>query len=705
MKASEVLKRYAKGERNFQGVNLCGQSFKEEDLSEADFSEADLRGTNFTSANLIKANFTGAKCGLQKRWLIIWFYGTLWIANTSLGCSFPIGILVSFTFYSSKIEYQILGQAGFVTLIFFLIIIILFGMKIGALTVTLMSSIIANTAIELFQKSSEPLTYIDEIIDSFIPLLMATIASIASSAVIAATVITAAIAVAGAITTSSMKFAMSATTILGIFIIILWALISKDEGFIAAAGIGAPVLSMAIGAFVGWRAMTGDPRDAWIKNFAVAFGSMRGTNFRKADLTEANFSYAKLKSTDMREATLTRVLWYGANMIDCVRPGDSYLQNTQVRKWLIGKGTGNNFDRQNLQGVNFQYSDLTNVSFIDTDLSQADLQGATLFEAKLVQTNLDKTNLRNADLTGAYIEDWGITRNTIFEGIKGDYVYQKLPTKYDRDPNRMPPSQQGHFGENDLYIFITSVLDTLDLYHRQNINAGVAITVLKGLTEDYPAKFELVGIEKRGDNQYVMKLQVFGQASHFQLQREYYARYEQTLPLYDPKMLMPDSENMVAEIIKTVKENPGTHIENLHNQNIVITEGKVDMSRNIKINKGNYYEQSGNLGIGHMSGGEIKEGAKVAGVINEAQKQNLADAAQEIQQLLEQLSENYPTTTSREQMTVVGEVVDRIEGNPPLKAKVINALKAGGTEAFKEAIDHPLVNILVATIEGWQGAE
>ena len=42
---------------------------------------------------------------------------------------------------------------------------------------------------------------------------------------------------------------------------------------------------------------------------------------------------------------------------------------------------------------------------------------------------------------------------------------------------------------------------------------------------------------------------------------------------------------------------------------------------------------------------------------------------------------------------------------PTLKAKVINALKAGGTEAFKEAIDHPLVNILVATIEGWQDAE
>jgi metal-dependent amidase/aminoacylase/carboxypeptidase family protein len=112
-------------------------------------------------------------------------------------------------------------------------------------------------------------------------------------------------------------------------------------------------------------------------------------------------------------------------------------------------------------------------------------------------------------------------------------------------------------------------------------------------------------------------------------------------------------------------------------------------------------EQS-NIGIYHMSGGEIKGNAKVAGVINEAEKQDLAEAAAEIQALLKQLSETYPTTTSREKNIVVGEAVDQIENNPTLKAKVINALKAGGTEAFKEAIDHPLINILVATIEGWQ---
>jgi len=390
-------------------------------------------------------------------------------------------------------------------------------------------------------------------------------------------------------------------------------------------------------------------------------------------------------------------------VLDRVASGETYIKNLSLRQLLItGEGQNQNFDRQDLRGVNLQKANLTNASFIDTDLSQANLQETILLEAKLVQTNLDKADLRNADLTGAYIEDWGITRNTIFEGIKGDYIYQKRPTKYDRDPNRMPPSQQGNFGKNDLYVFITSVLDTLDLYHQQNINAGVAITVLKGLTEDYPVKFELVGIEKRGNSQYVMKLKLFGQASQVLIKQEYYDRYEQSLPLYDPKKLMPNTDKAVKKFIETIRDNPSTHIEKIYNKGIVITGGKANITRKIE---GDYYEQSGNFGIGHMSGGEIKGNAKVAGILNEADQQNLAQAAPEIQQLLKQLSQTYPTNTIKEKIMFVGEVVDRIENNPQLKPKVINAIKAGGVEAFKEAINHPVVNILIATIEEWQDVE
>ena len=61
----------------------------------------------------------------------------------------------------------------------------------------------------------------------------------------------------------------------------------------------------------------------------------------------------------MRKATLTGVRWYGAKMLDRVRPGNTYLQYPQVRQWLIGEGKDKNFDRQPLRGVNLQGAKLT----------------------------------------------------------------------------------------------------------------------------------------------------------------------------------------------------------------------------------------------------------------------------------------------------------------------------------------------------------
>ncbi|NEP27817.1 hypothetical protein [Moorena sp. SIO3I6] len=86
------------------------------------------------------------------------------------------------------------------------------------------------------------------------------------------------------------------------------------------------------------------------------------------------------------------------------------------------------------------------------------------------------------------------------------------------------------------------------------------------------------------------------------------------------------------------------------------------------------------------------------------QDNNLVEAAAEIQKLLNQLSQTNPTSTELEKLTVVAKAAEGINNNPTLKNKVINALEAGGKEALKETIDHPLVNILMATIEGWTEA-
>ncbi len=117
----------------------------------------------------------------------------------------------------------------------------------------------------------------------------------------------------------------------------------------------------------------------------------------------------------------------------------------------------------------------------------------------------------------------------------------------------------------------------------------------------------------------------------------------------------------------------------------------------------------------NISGGKIGGGIQAAQGNNNVQtmtnhtaaeqRSNLAETAKEIQKLLQKLEQANPTTTTVEKMIVVAKAVDEIEKNTSFKARVTGAIKYAGTEAFKELIDHPLVNIFIASIEGWQQAE
>ncbi|MGB3641599.1 MAG: hypothetical protein WBA39_29065 [Rivularia sp. (in: cyanobacteria)] len=83
------------------------------------------------------------------------------------------------------------------------------------------------------------------------------------------------------------------------------------------------------------------------------------------------------------------------------------------------------------------------------------------------------------------------------------------------------------------------------------------------------------------------------------------------------------------------------------------------------------------------------------------QKQNLAEAAAEIQQLLIQLEKSYPTDTTSGKMMVATEAIKHIDSNPKLVNRVISALKAGGTQALAQLLSHPAASFLIAALEDW----
>lgn len=85
--------------------------------------------------------------------------------------------------------------------------------------------------------------------------------------------------------------------------------------------------------------------------------------------------------------------------------------------------------------------------------------------------------------------------------------------------------------------------------------------------------------------------------------------------------------------------------------------------------------------------------------------QNLAQAAKEIKDLLNQLDKDYDSTTATGQAMISAKAIEAIEKNPTLKARVVNALKQGGTTALEVAIDHPAVKPIVATLKGFMDAK
>ncbi|MBD2527263.1 hypothetical protein H6G86_33935, partial [Nostoc sp. FACHB-133] len=82
------------------------------------------------------------------------------------------------------------------------------------------------------------------------------------------------------------------------------------------------------------------------------------------------------------------------------------------------------------------------------------------------------------------------------------------------------------------------------------------------------------------------------------------------------------------------------------------------------------------------------------------QRQNLAEAAAEIQQLLNQLAEINPTTDA-----VTEAIHQKIKTDPTFKARLLAALKAGGLEALKAIFNHPAFSIPAETIKGFLEVE
>ncbi|GEA26869.1 hypothetical protein MiAbW_01429 [Microcystis aeruginosa NIES-4325] len=366
MRASEILDLYAKGKRNFTGVNLKGQCFRRKDLSGANFSEADIHGTNFQGAILEGTKFTQAKAGLQKRghlqlilisWLIAAICGFFW------GLA---GYYLALMLVTDVMEFKII--AALIITILSLIYGIFYRQRVGGLPLVL--SLISGQTI------------------SFILAIL-----------------------------------------ISLTLSLLTVIILVDQASVAVVNLTLPI-ALIVGifgtcftAYMAWLSLE-ESRETITKSLAIAFLVSKGTNFGGANLKEADFTAAQLKATDLRAKDFTRTRFYLVSGIERARWEKTILADTATRNLLVtGQGEnktyiGYNFRGLNLCRVNLKNANLTRANFSEANLAQANLEGANL-----AHTNVMRANLQGATLTGACIEAWKIAENTNLEGVDCDYIY------------------------------------------------------------------------------------------------------------------------------------------------------------------------------------------------------------------------------------------------------------------------------------------
>ncbi|MGD1705059.1 pentapeptide repeat-containing protein [Dapis sp. BLCC M229] len=713
----KILQLYQQGERNFKGANLRGLSFKGKDLSDADFSEADIRGTNFSGANLTGAKFCGAKAGLQKRWVVV-----------LLVCLFIVaGVLGFFNFFISGslilelgevlisepyLANQIATWAGIILVVCgFWMIIIFQGVRTEVLALALFL-VITLTALSINFTASWG--------SVLILTLVLTLAGALTLAGTLALVGVLALTLAGAMTGNLAGFinrafpdrldsAFNETLPLVFILVLIFVLVAAQT---------------SLSAYIAHQSIKGDKKYTLIRNIAIAFAAIGGTSFRDANLTDADFTNATLKSTDFREANITHACWKNTIKLDRIRPGKTYLKDAKVRELVkTGKGENINLDRLSyLQGINLQGTNLTNASFIEANLNLANLQDANLSRAKLVGTFLDQADLTGATLTGAFLEDWGITTTTKLDGIKCDYVYMRLPPDKRPDflklpakdslndnPRREPANWNRNFQEGEFVDFITPMMETLNFYHAEKVDPRIVAYSFQQLQEEHPeADLEIISMEKRGKNRQglLVKADTAPEAEHSELHAEYFDTYDRlkALPPSELELVLAEKDRQIRRLegwVDSVIQSPNIYAENYHNQgDTKMAESSGDQIHAREIhgavgNKGEIYGIAG-------SGGEIKDSAKIARTIHESQEQNLAQAAKDIQELLEQLDETYPSDTTAGKMKIATEVITQIDNNSTKAERIFSAIKAGGVSAVEQLLNHPASSFVIAALEDWQ---
>ncbi|MEM1392184.1 MAG: pentapeptide repeat-containing protein [Cyanobacteria bacterium P01_H01_bin.150] len=524
---------------DFSGENFQGRSFKGHNLTGANFRKAKIQGTDFTDAILHKADFSHAQAGLQ-------FYSATYLVIGLLLLSVILGLiaviagcLAGNNFAQAIFSQDILASG-------------LWGI-VPACTIVLIAALVICGII---QRQGLGTTYIVTFLsliiigavawanyrinDDFSPIVaIALTLTWGGGGIIVQTLFSAVMGVSFATVLGFRASALIGANFGTIFIVVvatktfnnLVAQLSEMVGFgqaVVFGGLLVVVIGSVLGSWVSWRSLNNNNTDSktesWIFPIAIAISGMGGTSFRGADLTDANFSHAILKSSDLRNANLTRTNFHLAKKLSLARVDNTILINPKVRDLVVTKrGANKSFRGCNLKGAFLEDADLNDIDLTGALVSEATFAYAELERANLTNVQALNTNFQQTRLTAACIENWNIDENTQLDGVNCDYIYL-LNNQRERRPS------SGEFAPDEFTKLFQVALNTVDLIFRNGLDLGALSTALNNLKIENPGtNIQIKGIENIGDGVVVVKVEVPSDIDKAKIHSEFNQGYQLAL--------------------------------------------------------------------------------------------------------------------------------------------------------------------------------
>lgn len=602
-------------------------------LAETCFDLAVLQGIALTRVNLEKSTFHKVNFGIKVRWQVSLFFATVVLASLA-GCFLGAGsLLATGLLTTSSLPYGVSVLLSLCITLFSSIrknFVLGTIIGIGALLPLLLLSITLPSQTGRLDMSVPFFLGAGAIVLVSISIEIATLSLILLRVSLNSLVIA----------TVSTFLPMLAVTIISVPIAKVMPIV---------------IVTIAISWHLSRKALTCSPGGLWRLQAVIAIVTRRGNSFKGANLTDVDFTGATLKFCDLREANLTRTRFYQVKALDYARLDNTYLANSHIRQLVVTlNGQSQNFDGLNLEGVNLQDANLPganlqDASFIGTNLNNANLRNADLSRAILKQAQLDGTDMTGAILTGACIEDWGITGNTKLEDVQCDYVFMRLETKDNPNRLRKPDNWGETFAEGEFADFIKPYVDTLDLYHSQDIDPRAISIALKNLSTNHPEQeLRFVALERRGNNGLNLRFTTAPGADKSELSHEYftdYARIKKEFPIA-VQLQLAERDAEIRTLKDTIEQfiETGTHQSKIQAETIQIIKGELIVTQNKGINI-----RSGGGNIGDISGlvggdGVVNLGTISGNVTNtlnqlpdssETDEPNIKELLTQLQQLIE----------------------------------------------------------------------